>query len=381
MKLNTFWIAIVLFVNGAFAKDNTKANCPPKPCKPCPPVCFERGYPDTQCCLPSAYNEPANFELSPCPWNVWIDTSFTYWIAYEEGLDLALNQSFVAATTQRPTNATFEFQDTEFKPGFKVGLGMNFGHDHWSGFAEYTWFRSRTKTSLSPLSPDDLGRAQLWTIVWTGTSSFSGATSLTSVWRLRMDLLDAGLMRPYYQGTHLIVSPFGGLRAQWIRQNLRIEEVPNSGGVAQATPPVAVLHNKSNSWAIGPRGGIQGKWHWKWGFRLEGDFAMAILFTRYPKVSSAQDTTRTIDTFSTKAKYTNYDTLRVDNDANLGIGWGHYFDCRRYHLDLLLSYDFQVFWNQNMMRLLVDNSAGTRNSAAMANLYLQGLTVRGQFDF
>ncbi len=66
---------------------------------------------------------------------------------------------------------------------------------------------------------------------------------------------------------------------------------------------------------------------------------------------------------------------------NLGIGWGRYFNCRNYHLDFLLTYDFQIFWNQNMMRQLVDNIASGGVSTSANNLYLQGLTARAQFDF
>src|SRR5690606_11546273 len=102
--------------------------CPPKPCKPCPPVCFERGFPDTQCCIPSAYSEPAQFQLSPCPWDFWIDASFTYWLAYEEGLDIAQSIATFAGSVQVFNNSTTLFQQTQWEPGFKVGLGMDLGH-------------------------------------------------------------------------------------------------------------------------------------------------------------------------------------------------------------------------------------------------------------
>ncbi len=352
--------------------------CPPKPCKPCPPVCFERGYPDTQCCIPSAYNEPADYELSPCPWDFWFDASFTYWLAYEEGLELAESFSDLTAVPLAvPEKISILSQDTSWKPGFKVGLGMDFGHDHWSGYAEYTWFRSRTTTSkAAPVGPagsiDPIWVLNSWEL--DQTQNFS---ALSSVWRLRMDLLDAALTRPYYQGTHLIVSPFGGLRAAWIRQNLRIATTPDASIVNGN--PHAVFHNKSYSWAIGPRAGFQGEWHLGWGFRFEGDVAGSILFTRYTTVATSTDGA-IIGARLHDASYHDYDTIRFNNDMNVGIGWGDYFDCRNYHFDLLLTYDFQIFWNQNMMKHLVDYiDVGV--STSPSNLYLQGLTVRAQFDF
>ncbi len=353
--------------------------CPPKPCaKPCPPVCFERGYPDTQCCLPSAYNEPANYELSPCPWDFWLDASFTYWIAYQEGMDLAQSTvDLTAVAVDIPERTSTLFQDTAWKPGFKVGLGMDFDHDNWSGYAEYTWFRSRTSTSsVAPEGPvgsiDPRWVINNWELNQTGT-----ATSISSNWRLRMDILDAALTRPYYQGTHLIVAPFGGLRATWIRQDLRIHPAIASGtGIIVAEP---TYHYKSSSWAIGPRAGFQGEWHLGWGFRFEGDVAGAISFTRYTNISGFVDSD-TVGGRARGASYSDYNTLRFNNDMNAGIGWGDYFDCRNYHFDLLLTYDFQIFWNQNMMRVLADN-IDEETSVSAHNLYLQGVTLRAQFDF
>ncbi len=351
--------------------------CPPKPCKPCPPVCFERGYPDTQCCIPSAYNEPANFQLSPCPWDFWVDASFTYWTAYQEGLLLATSTAtYTSVPVETAESQTLLFQDTKWEPGFKIGLGVNLGHDHWSALAEYTWFRSRTTTSaVAPEGPAE-STAPRWRINNWELDSDSLATALSSVWRLHMDLLDVAMTRPYYQGTHLIVAPFGGVRAAWIRQNLNFQPTLP---VATGTNTNAEYHYKSHSWAVGPRGGMQGKWHLGWGFRVEGDAAAGIAFTRYTKVSGYADPSDDGER-ANSVGYTDYNTLRFNNDMSVGLGWGDYFDCRNYHFDLLVSYDFQIFWNQNMMKPLADLFDEFVHTPAQ-NLYLQGLTVRAQFDF
>lgn len=357
--------------------------CPPKPCKPCPAVCFERGYPDTNCCIQSAYNEPANFLLSPCPWDFWVDASFTYWTAYEEGLVLAISDSNVSSLpTSTPLQRVALFQDTKWEPGFKIGLGLDLGHDDWSAFAEYTWFRSRTTTSET--APSGLPPGST-TPSWVPTNygieneiARITVRALSSVWRLNMDVLDVGLTRPYYQGTHLIVAPLAGVRAAWIRQNLRIHPTPFITS-AFGVNTNAVFHNKSQSWAVGPRGGLQGKWHLGYGFRIEGDMTASILFTQYTTVASSADAVNDGNR-PYALSYTNYNTFRFNNDMNVGLGWGDYFSCRNYHFDLLASYDFQIFWNQNMMRKLVDQFQ-TYSDAPAQNLYLQGLTLRAQLDF
>lgn len=354
--------------------------CPPKPCKPCPPVCFERGYPDNNCCLAAAYNEPASFAPGPCSWDFWADASFTYWTAYEEGLSLGIsNVDLSALPSSTYLDRVSLLQSTKWEPGFKVGLGIDLGHDNWGAFAEYTWFRSRATCSAT--APD--GPAGSTTPSWVinnfgleNTIVAATASALSSTWRLRMDVLDVGLTRPYYQGTHLIISPFSAVRAEWIRQNLRIK--PTAFATASANTN-AVFHNCSQSWALGPRGGLQGKWHLGAGFRVEGDMGASLLFTRYTKVKSFADPL-TFGVRPYSLSYTDYNTLRFDTDMSIGIGWGSYLDCRKYHFDLLASYDFQIFWNQNMMRELVDGFQGY-TSPAIHNLYLQGLTVKAQFDF
>ncbi len=74
-----------------------------------------------------------------------------------------------------------------------------------------------------------------------------------------------------------------------------------------------------------------------------------------------------------------YGTVRPMLDLGLGIGWGMYAFDNQYHFDFLATYDFNVYWNQNMMRTLADDFAiGVPSSN---DLFQQGLTLRAQFDF
>jgi hypothetical protein len=375
----------ILLAQFAFAAgDDCNPACPPKPCKPCPPVCFERGYPNDQCCFPSAYNEPANYDLGNCPWDFWFDASFTYWQAQQEGLDLAINTvANDSAVPLIPIDGNFVMQDNSYKPGFKIGFGMDLGHDDWSTFAEYTWFRSTTTTSATAPADPRAGTPVLSLQPWllsTTTGGVVNAGALSSKWRLNMDLVDLGLTRPFYQGTHLIMSPFGGLRGQFIRQKLTLTATDlfqSSEALASATST-----NKSHSWAVGPRAGCSAKWHLGWGFRFEGDAAASLLYTRYTKASFNHTNVLAANASlpDNAAEFKDYNCLRAVNEMNVGLGWGSYLDCRNYHLDLLVTYDFQVFWNQNMLRQLTDVTV-LRTSHSASNLYLQGLTVKAQFDF
>jgi len=156
-----------------------------------------------------------------------IDASFTYWFAGEEGLPIAVNGVINSDGEFFPINTGTLFQSSDYKPGFKVGAGVA-GCQEWMLHAEYTWFRARNHTtSGSPLSAilQAAGTNTTGTAVWDPGNWFLQAPfgpAISSSWRLAMDLIDAVALRPFFQGRCLTISPFGGLRAAFIRQSITI---------------------------------------------------------------------------------------------------------------------------------------------------------------
>ena len=66
-------------------------------------------------------------------------------------------------------------------------------------------------------------------------------------------------------------------------------------------------------------------------------------------------------------------------EIGLGFGWGSYFYEDSWHIDIAASYEFHIFWNQNMMRKIKDTSA--LEDPHVGNLILHGLTVALTLDF
>jgi hypothetical protein len=58
----------------------------------------------------------------------------------------------------------------------------------------------------------------------------------------------------------------------------------------------------------------------------------------------------------------------------VGIGWGTYVRGERYYLDFAGSYDFLLFWQQNAMRKLLDQTV-TGIGASSGDLYLHGMDL------
>ncbi len=363
------WIAHTAILGcslNLFAQPNSE-----QPAKP-----FKQGQEVSRTPL-AGYNHAARIDVSGCC-DFFLGGSFIYWQSLQEGMDQATTRDFntqISNFPRFPTDGQITYQGFEFKPGFKVTTGWNSSFDDWSAYAEYTWFRSSTHSSFTaPTGQTFVAQNWLTPLL----NNFG--PSLSSRWNLRIDLLDANLSRPYYQGTRLTISPYGGLRAAWIRQTFRLAySLTGSPGDAVPSNPV-LSHNRSYSWGLGPRAGVATHWLLSRGFQVDGEVSTSLLFTQYTKVSNVQDRAdASASGTALQLRMTDYNCVRPNATALLGLAWGSYFNHQQCHFDFTASYEFSVFWWQNMMRRLVD--AADRTAATPGSLYLQGLTAAAHIDF
>ncbi len=350
-----------------------------------PPSAVERSAPTT------VHNPAAISVTHRAAWrpDLFFDLSFLYWHASEQGLDLATSASLVLNNQQTAyvasltSNGRSLIQQFDYKPGFQIGFGADFFG--WSLLGRYTWIRQTTSVNSNAPNPVPSGGTPIWSMNdWflqlSPILQALSATYVSSRWHLALDIADLEFGRPYYQGDHLLVSPFLGLRAAWIRQSLRITVVPPSeiSSLANALP---VSHNQLHSWGIGPRVGLTASCLLPKGWYLDGDLAGSLLFTQYTTVSHRENNGMPQSTPALIAtKLSNYCCLRPEFEMGLGFGWGQYFFSRNYHIDFSASYQFVIFWEQNMMRSLMDQTIDGIG-ASPGDLYLHGLTIRGRFDF
>jgi len=138
-KTKPWMVASLLVATSVFGQNVAACPkpCPPKPCpKPCPQPCPPTQIcPDQDPCCPAwptpvlnaAYNYPARIQTR-CPWDFFAHASFIYWQPLQENMELG----FVTDTTSTMfLDGRFVNMDFDYKPGFKVGVGMNFDHDNW----------------------------------------------------------------------------------------------------------------------------------------------------------------------------------------------------------------------------------------------------------
>ena len=365
--------AAILCCSSGFAESNDSEelanNCPPKSCKQVPCMKkqaavepFEQGMELPCGKYPCAYNAPAAICLKNA-WDFNVAASFIYWHASQDDMDIAYVQPVFGVPG---TAGAVAYQDFNFEPGFKVAAGWDTDYDGWTFKAEYTWLHETVSTGAIS-APVVAG--------WSGNDWFSNpgvAPAMASSWNLKLDMVDAVMARPFYEGRKLTVTPFGGLRGLWLRQKMNVTPLDAAGAV------VASSNNRSTSWAVGPATGVGGHWLLGAGFRFEGNATASILYTHYNKIS-VRETSPGFAALSSSVK--DISAVRPIGQLNLGLGWGMYFhgcnsDC---YLDISVDYEFANFWSQNMMRSFDSNLLGYADD--IGDLQIHGLTATVRFDF
>jgi len=374
------------------------SDCAPA-CTPVQPMCHPfickpqrcGNVQETQMPLNPAYNAPAEINIGLMgDWNIFTSVSYLYWQALQDDMRIGTEGSQSVATFVGPgTRDKAEVIDLHFdyKSAFQVAMGMNFHNDDWVGYVEYTRFHgtdhvSRGVPNSNPTLYNLWGDDALSTTL-NGTAVFN---DLSALFGFKLDFIDAQLERVYYVGQKLIFHSVFGLRWASILEKLYAfysyngNLINNQNARVAALPGTLEATHRTSSWGIGPRFGMEMDWLMRYGFRFFGSAFADILYTSYniqtKSVTMPFTSAFTPFTAGNAIYYSTHDhdkgMLRTHLDFDLGLGWGRYFDYNNYHVDFSASYGFQVFFNQNMLRL---------PEYSPSNLYVQGLTCTARLDY
>ncbi len=336
---------------------------------------YDQGHIVDENQMMGGYNSPARIDVTGS-WDVFTTASYIYWEASEKGLELGYTAPTAADINNN--HVTGQVADMNFKygSGFKVGLGMNFEHDNWNIYTDYTRYHKTFYTNIKK-SQDWDETGSFFSSWWYGIAS-DGTHSINanSSWKLKYDMIDFELGRPFYNGRMLTVKPHFGARGGWIRQGYKGDlyyVYTNPYGLI----PMAA---HSNSWVIGPRAGFNTNWIFGSGFRFFGDFAGSILYQKFSVRYHCNNITS--PHLIAQNQKDQFSRISPNCNLNAGFGWGTYFAKKSWHFDLTASYEFEYYWNQNRMRTIADsiNEPGAL-STSIGDLMLHGLTVNMKFDF
>lgn len=338
-----------------------------------PPSCrplnsFEQECNLRQSQMTSGYNATARVDVRGS-WDIYTTGSYIFWQPREENLELGIFNK-TDTTTELSIDGRVINMNFRYKSGYKAGLGVYTERDNYDAYVEYTWLSGHQRVNAN--APANGQIIPFWG--HPGNIDDIVISSGKGRWKLELNIIDAQLARSYYVGTHLTFRPFFACRAAWINQNYSAQYIPESTGV-----PFHV-RNSSHSWGLGPEAGIFANWLLGYGLRAIGTAEADTLFTRYnlhmTEESLSDPSTLVINLYQRHAFY-----LRPHSNLELGFGWETYFNNHNYHFDLMATYGFQIFWNQNMFRNFVDDVSVGKSSLPNGDLFIHGVTGELRLDF
>lgn len=317
------------------------------------------------------------------PIGISLYAAYTYWYAGEEGLDLGRSGLFSPDDDPSfDSHNTLLQQPFHYQSGFQVGAFWE--KDRWTLQGKYTWIVNTTKQSASAPAPFSLPAGSVW--VWVVTpwllqpAEDGGSLSsphVSSLWHLGMSFADVTAGYEFPQMGRLSATPYVGLRAAWIFQQLDLDCVEPRELVHY--PQTVHAKTQSHGRGIGPKFGISGMVDLGLGLNLEGNIAGSLLWMQYAKILHSENLTLFSDSRFFTAEIKNQTALKPAVDCGLGIGWQRFLFEGAYKIHFFAHYDFMLWWNQNVMRNMM-NEFWNRTSST-GNLYIHGLTVSGEFAF
>lgn len=289
--------------------------------------------------------------------------SFIYWnSSYTDMVISALNQGTVDNTHNRKIS-----MGTDYDPGFKLGWGYNFEHDDWDLFLNWTWLKSRPRSSQHKSSPV---LETLLSDLVTPTNSVEFAEQFHAKWHFDFNALDLEMGRDFCVSSRLSLRPFAGLKSAWIRQKLNISY---QNLLNEPSPQVGVF--KDHMFGIGPRLGMNSRWVFgSCNFAFLANIAGSLIWEEFSPYSNvdyidSQGNPPNIATMKGRQK-----ELNPIAEVFLGFDWGHCFKNDVY-FNLSAGYEMQYWWDQNKTSSQIFYLQG--NHA----LNLHGLTTSVRVDF
>jgi hypothetical protein len=322
---------------------------------------FSPGMPLTPDKTEAGYNLPGRFEVNDS-YNLFVSASFIYSWVKEEGLELG-KELITSDFISNNYSSIQKNMDFKYEPGFKVALGKNFLYDDWNVFAQYTRLHlSENKRYNNPT-------VQYYEPFWLSQTLYptSTVTDMKASWRFKYDVIDLLFQRPCYIGKSLVINPTFGARGIFISQRYDIDY----GSIGHS-------QNKSDSWGVGPRADVQLNWLLNSGFYF---FANSSLGLYYQHINTqSEQVIFSVASNAMKLKQIK-NTMIPNIELASGLAWGNYLSNEKWYLEVLIGYEFSMYYQQDTMRKLVDTSHNTRNFEGIGDLKMQGLIASMRLDF
>ncbi len=370
----------------------------PPPCceKSPPPCCNEQPQPPPCCGKTMDCSDQPPPPPCCCPTHVFIEADFLYWLAKQEGNTYATTGNAITVPgTLDPntglvagpiTSGRVYAPHPRAKPGFKVGVGIDFEYGNWELFSEYSYLFSKAKGSVSS---NNLNSGILPIYSYTPHNSIlshatysapSGATGFVSEasshWHLHFHNINLELKKTMQLFKSVSLRPHFGLQGSWQKQKFQPTYT-----VASTTAFSTILGNnrvlvKQEFWGVGLRLGLDSTWKCSSHFGLYANSAFSALWSHFHTRGSSYDTNLIAGYSDLPIGNTSYRLHTISPVIQLEAGvqftqtfWDQTNDRHQFLM--------QVGWEEQIWLFQAQYST----SIADTSLILQGLTVRFRFDF
>jgi len=315
--------------------------------------------------------------------DTYVTLDFIWWQTFISGMEYALtgvvdNGSFVplGASTgkghiQRP--------GFKFEPGIKVGVGVNFEHDGWDLYAEYTYLSSPSESN-SAAARAGVGATNNQAIYRNSgvNGSIGPLVNATCKWKQDFNVIDLELGRDYFISRFLTLRPTTGFKTGWINEQATISLIPTASVLDESPSDDAsnkitsvVLNYRQNMWGLGIRTGLNAGWHVTKNWSFYNDFAFTAFWADF-KIHQKQHLTETV--FGAMNNLLTGETIQSVIpvfEAGLGLSYITWFEKSRYRFEFRAGWEEQIWLGFNHFMQI----GGT------GNLSVQGLTVKTMLNF
>ncbi len=306
------------------------------------------------------YSQYAGIQLN-CGWDVYTWGEFLYWRPTRSTAWVALRSQGTPIITDSTSHQLA--QKMGYRPAFRVGIGMilhNF--DDWMLNADYTWYHHDFTKTFSAAAPFNLAS----TLPNVTPIIFPNYNSITTKSDFNYDIVGVSIQRPNYLGQRVILSPFLGLK--WLHRDNKISQnctLITSGQIDSVRASFSFS-------SVGIAAGFDGYFLMGWGTYLIGKADIGILYTYQHKFFQLSTPAVPTPEFPVNVMKQHIPHLDILGKGGLGIGWGSYLCCNRYHVDFSASFDFLADVCKNGFAV---------GMFIIPPTMLMGLTLHGQFDF
>jgi hypothetical protein len=339
------------------------------------------------------------------------------WQAHESGLPIAID-NYDSNNGVTLNNGQTKNIDFDWDLGFRVGFDAKLGNNGWDldlcGLRFYTDADRHLNThdtthqlyptqthpadALLSLGSNAAQMKNPLLVYFINNGANNNYSQANAHWHAHLNQIDLVLGRAFDITKWLTLRPNFGARTTWIQQALKVSYKSNNtiSQIFQVDPilPAAnpllfdlesfqspadefTVKKKNRWWGLGPEAGLDTAFNLGCGFKLFGNFTVAIEYGFHETSDKDRDTTQFSTNFNIK------DSFRTSHpilDVEMGLGWSHEF-CRRYTLSLIGMWEQHIYFSQNQFPYFVDSKSQGTFTTNNSDLTYQGFTFAVRFGF